>query len=295
MDFEEDIYSSIFLALKHPVRRKVLRMLDESPATYTEILNGLRVETGFLNYHLESLGALIAKNEEGEYCLSEFGEAALALTTGVEAPIKRKSRNWRVFGFKINPVYISLVVMAVLVISNAYFAYAYQALSQGKTNALGEALIQTQGFLGESIHLLNITAAEGRIEFGLWDVLLRDLIQLSRQYKLIISLDADHRQQWSEIKWATDSLLDFVNDLVQTYCKGNEYMDITYEHSTRLSRIGDHLLNIKLKAFPGSIIIGSNPRVDIMDSEISEAMETSVQLQAELNLARRDFNLSEHS
>lgn len=291
MDFEEDIYSSIFLALKHPVRRKIVRMLDEAPSTYTQILNKLGVETGFLNYHLESLRGLVTKNKDDKYFLSEFGEAALALITRVEEPVKRKSRGLKVYGFKINPAYIALTILTVLIISNLYWVYAYQGLSRDKTNALGEVLIQTRGFLGESIHILNITLRESKIEFELWDVMFRDLIQISRQYKLIISLDTDHRQQWSQIKVATDSLVDFVNELIQAYAKNNTYMNITSEHSTSLNKIRDSLLSIELKAFPSKIVIGSNPQVNIIDSEITEAMEPSIQLQADLKSARRAFNL----
>jgi len=32
-------------------------MLEMAPATYTEIMNGLEIETGLLNYHLENLSA----------------------------------------------------------------------------------------------------------------------------------------------------------------------------------------------------------------------------------------------
>ena len=173
MDFEEDTYSSIFLALKHPVRRKILRMLDEAPATYTQILNRLSFETGFLNYHLEGLTGLVAKDRDDKYLLSEFGEAALSLITRVETPVKSKTRGLRVFGFRINPSHILLVIIAVLVISNAYWIIASQELSKDKTNALGEVLIQTRGFLGETIHVLNVTAREGRIDFELWDVMYR--------------------------------------------------------------------------------------------------------------------------
>jgi len=87
MDFEEDTYTAIFSALKHPIRRKILRMLGAEPATYTEMMGALGIETGLLNYHLESLSALLAKNEEGRYRLSDFGEAAMSLTRRVEEPI----------------------------------------------------------------------------------------------------------------------------------------------------------------------------------------------------------------
>jgi len=62
-------------------------MLEMAPATYTEIMNALGIETGLLNYHLESLSALLAKNDEGRYHLSDFGEAALSLTRRVEEPV----------------------------------------------------------------------------------------------------------------------------------------------------------------------------------------------------------------
>jgi len=45
MDFEEDTYTAIFSALKHPIRRKILRMLEVEPATYTEMMNALGIET----------------------------------------------------------------------------------------------------------------------------------------------------------------------------------------------------------------------------------------------------------
>ncbi len=61
-------------------------MLEEAPVTYTEMMKALG-ETGILNYHLESLSALLAKNDEGRYRLSDFGEAALSLTRRVEEPV----------------------------------------------------------------------------------------------------------------------------------------------------------------------------------------------------------------
>ena len=266
-------------------------MLDEAPATYTQILNTLGVGTGFLNYHLESLNGLVAKDKDDRYLLSEFGGAALSLITRVETPVKRETRGLKVFGFKINPSRILLVIIAVLVISNAYWIIASQELSKDKTNALGEILIQTSGFLGETIHILNVTAREGRIDFELWDVMYRDLIELSRHCKSVTSLDTDHRQQWSQIRAATDSLVDFVRDLTQTYAKNNTYMNITYERSIYLNKIRDRLLSIHLKAFPARIVMGSNPEVNIIDSQITEAMEISIQLQEDLNSARRAFNL----
>ena len=80
----EETYSVIFSALKHPVRRRILRMLCVEELTYSQILSTLGIDSGHLNYHLENLGELLAKTEQGKYRLSAFGKATVELMTGVE-------------------------------------------------------------------------------------------------------------------------------------------------------------------------------------------------------------------
>jgi len=59
-------------------------MLCVEELTYTQILSTLGIDSGHLNYHLENLGELLAKTEQGKYRLSAFGKAAVELMTGVE-------------------------------------------------------------------------------------------------------------------------------------------------------------------------------------------------------------------
>jgi DNA-binding transcriptional ArsR family regulator len=93
-DFEGDeTYSVIFLALKHGGRRKILRMLSEGPRTFTELLDALKISSSNLTYHLDSLGELISKEEDGRYRLSAFGEAAVTMMTQVEDTPKRTNRS----------------------------------------------------------------------------------------------------------------------------------------------------------------------------------------------------------
>ncbi|MEM3648691.1 MAG: hypothetical protein QW506_05955 [Thermoproteota archaeon] len=156
---------------------------------------------------------------------------------------------------------------------------------------MGEIIVQTKGFLGESMSILNATIRKNTIEFEIWDIMLRDLIQLSRQYSLISSLDKDHIHQWSQIKAATDSLIDFTNDIIQTYAVSSTRIDMTSEQSEYLNNVKNHLLNIYEKALPDSIIIGSSPRVNIIDQEVTDAMQSAIRLQADLNFARKAFAL----
>jgi DNA-binding transcriptional ArsR family regulator len=118
MEFEEDLYTEIFSALKHPIRRRILRFLEPNRRTYTELLNDLGVDTGLLNYHLDHLGSLIRKDEDGRYTLSDFGVAALGLTTRIEDPKKKDELNLLGYRFPRTPVI--LIVVAGLLISNLF-------------------------------------------------------------------------------------------------------------------------------------------------------------------------------
>ncbi len=81
---EDEIYSTMFSSLKHPVRRKILRMLGNKPMTFMEMVEELGVSTPHLTYHLESLGELISKVDGGQYKLSAFGLATVGAMKGVE-------------------------------------------------------------------------------------------------------------------------------------------------------------------------------------------------------------------
>jgi len=94
-DAKEEIYSTMFSSLKHPARRKILRILSEKPLTFSEMLDLLGVSSSNLTYHLESLGELIGQ-EKGIYKLSTFGSAAVGTMKIVEEapevqPKKRSS------------------------------------------------------------------------------------------------------------------------------------------------------------------------------------------------------------
>jgi DNA-binding transcriptional ArsR family regulator len=81
---DEETYSLIFSSLKHPIRRKILRMLRDKELTFSQILEILSIDSGHLSYHLESLGDLVTHSSDGKYRLSSFGMAAVRLMSGVE-------------------------------------------------------------------------------------------------------------------------------------------------------------------------------------------------------------------
>jgi hypothetical protein len=81
---EEETYSIMFSSLKHPARRKILRMLSNKQMTYSEMLEALAIPSSHLTYHLENLGELVIKSEDGKYKLSSFGKASVSMMQGAE-------------------------------------------------------------------------------------------------------------------------------------------------------------------------------------------------------------------
>jgi len=138
------------------------------------MLEVLGVSNSFLTYHLENLGELVCKMEDGKYRLSSFGEDAIATMTRVEdipaaAPhqsrqVKPKKIVWKSVTFALGLICIVLIAFI------AYFAVAGISAQnsnsnlQNKNNELQTwlrenetSLNQTQTWLYENETLLNQT------------------------------------------------------------------------------------------------------------------------------------------
>ena len=127
-DSEETIYSTMFSSLKHPARRKILRMLSERPMTFSELLDALEVSSSNLTYHLESLGELLFKTESGAYKLSTFGVASVNTMKIVEeAPAVAKNQKWSL-SLPWKSVFVVLAI-AVLIFAS-FSAVQYTSLNQ---------------------------------------------------------------------------------------------------------------------------------------------------------------------
>jgi len=127
--FEEETYSTIFTSLKHPVRRKILRMLSEKPRNFSEILEALGISSSHLTYHLENLGELVSKTENGKYKLSTFGEAAVGTMSKVEgAPKITEPKLLSSLSIRWKPFFV--VLMAGLVVLAGVSYTQYQSLGR---------------------------------------------------------------------------------------------------------------------------------------------------------------------
>ena len=90
---EEETYSTIFTARRHPIRRRILRMLAKQSMAFTDMLNQLGIESSHLTYHLDGLGVLLVKTPSGQYRLSSFGRAAVSMMGWVEEAPKTATRS----------------------------------------------------------------------------------------------------------------------------------------------------------------------------------------------------------
>jgi DNA-binding transcriptional ArsR family regulator len=297
MSFEEDTYSRIFAALKHPVRRRILSILNEEPLTYTELLNRLNVETGFLNYHLENLSELISKNEEGRYRLSEFGEAAQSLTARVEAPIKKRFGSVNVFGHRIENRFISFGLISLLILSNFFFVFTIHSQSIDGANIIGASLLQTRGLMVDSIATLNITVSRDDFDGADLYSLYGNLVKISSQCDFLCRLDVEHTGYWAQMRDAVGSLSGLVLQLSQQTSftltnNGSNSTKLSWLNVESIAHIRDDLIII-LKAFPADTTTGLNPHFHLDGVMLSAAADASNKMIVDIKYARYSFYLGE--
>jgi DNA-binding transcriptional ArsR family regulator len=122
--FEEETYSTIFSSLKHSVRRRILRMLSEKPRNFSDMLEALGISSSHLTYHLENLGELVSKTENGEYKLSTFGKAAVTTMSKVEeVPKVTETKRPSSLSTKWKSLFVVLMIGLVVLAGISYAQY----------------------------------------------------------------------------------------------------------------------------------------------------------------------------
>jgi DNA-binding transcriptional ArsR family regulator len=157
--FEEETYSTIFTSLKHPVRRKILRMLSGKPRNFSEMLEALGISSSHLTYHLENLGELVSKTENGKYKISTFGEAAVGTMSKVEeAPKVTRLKHLPWLPIKWKSLFVLLTIGLVVLAGVSYTQYQSFNRLSSQYEELKEliALTETEGTSLQSEHILSL-------------------------------------------------------------------------------------------------------------------------------------------
>ena len=117
---EEETYTLILTSLKHPLRRKILRILSEKPLSYSEILEALEIDSGHLNYHIKNLGEIVTRTKDGKYALSSVGFAAVKLMSKIEEQDASTKANKRVRRISNTATIFSVIFAAALLTATVY-------------------------------------------------------------------------------------------------------------------------------------------------------------------------------
>jgi DNA-binding transcriptional ArsR family regulator len=90
---ETNEYDAIFAALKHPIRRQILLLLEQKgEVSFTDIQSAVGInDTGLMSYHLKELAPLVERSVRGKYRLSEIGQTSILLFRKVEKERQRSS------------------------------------------------------------------------------------------------------------------------------------------------------------------------------------------------------------
>jgi hypothetical protein len=180
----------MFKSLKHPIRRKILRILADKPLAFSEMLELLGISSSNLTYHLDNLGELVSKDEKGVYRLSTFGHASVNTMKVVEdaptTPRKKRSaatRKW-------------IIISSALLIGLILFA----SLAALEITTLNAALTDRDNYQSKYTQLLSWTSTtDNAIDF------LQTVVQLdtSRYSASLVSRTIDTKAELGGIPQET--------------------------------------------------------------------------------------------
>jgi DNA-binding transcriptional ArsR family regulator len=121
---EEETYSTMFSSLRHPARRKILRMLSDRSMTFSQMLEELEIPGSHLTYHLENLGELVVKMEDGKYKLSSFGKASVSMMKRAEEVPSIQTKKFSSLPLRWRSIFAVFIIGIVLLSGTAYVQYA---------------------------------------------------------------------------------------------------------------------------------------------------------------------------
>ena len=136
MGSEEETYSIMFSSLKHPARRKILRMLSDRSMTFSQMLEDLAIPSSHLTYHLENLGEFVVKTEDGKYKLSSVGESSVSIMKGAEEIPSIQAKKFKSLPLKWRAIIAFSLVGMILFASMRNYQESIRAFSSEKSNFL---------------------------------------------------------------------------------------------------------------------------------------------------------------
>jgi hypothetical protein len=88
------------------------------------MLDELEIPSSHLTYHLENLGELVVKMEDGKYKLSSFGKASVSMMKGAEEVPNSQTKKFSSLPLRWKSLFAALIIGIVLLSSMSYVLYA---------------------------------------------------------------------------------------------------------------------------------------------------------------------------
>ena len=289
MDYEEDTYTTIFRALKHPIRRKILHMLDESSLTYTDILNKLSVETGFLNYHLESLNNLI-KKENNKYQLSDIGRASMHLATRLENKVEQEPRSFTFLDKKYHVTQLFIPVTLILLILTGSSYLHIRTIRAEQASNLEYEITLCRASMNIILEKFNQSLFNNYVDIGDIRSVEKETERIIVRLEAIMFIDIKNTNEWMHISIAINKVNNIAKTLEDNIRSYNLLqIDINNIQHMRVTCMRDDLNDLKNCAFPDLNEIDNNELNRIALSK--RIVEVATNLEESTEYARLAFNL----
>jgi len=212
-------------------------MLGSKPMTFMEMVEELGVSTPHLTYHLENLGELVSKMDNGQYKLSSFGLATVNAMKGVEEvhegePKRRtETSKWKA---------LSAVLLISVLILSSMVALEYYSINQ--LSSLQRSLSV------ENQHLMSYGMGADKVANFIQNVTKID----TRNYTL--SLLSNNMQ------WRTDfgGVPEEIMQYSLTSSKSNLNVDFRFRNN--------HFSRYELDMIESSPIFSQNPPNDVLQN-----------------------------
>jgi DNA-binding transcriptional ArsR family regulator len=204
---EEEIYSVMFSSLRHPARRKILRMLSETKVTYSQMLEELAIPSSHLTYHLENLGELVLKDTNGKYELSSFGKAAVTMMRGAEEVPDTHTKRFSTLPLRWKTLYAFFTIAIVLLATVSYIQFS----SFNKLSDEYSTLQQNYNIISEQNRHLLLSNTSNDADQA--KTIMQDILQIDTS-KYQLTLTGDTVQNRADLGGIIEDILQYslVND-----------------------------------------------------------------------------------
>ena len=190
----------MFLSLSHPARRKILRMLSEKPRNFSTMLETLGISSSHLTYHLENLGELVTKLDDGRYKLSAFGEAAVMTMRGVEETPETQQRRL-ILPLRWKSVFAALMIGVIILAALSCTQYmSLNKLSMNYQQISDDYELLEADFeevSAENKRLLSWSMSPSKVQAFLRDVVYLDM---KKYVSTLESNTVEYRSDWGIVE-----------------------------------------------------------------------------------------------